>query len=68
MSRRSPGVVVIGGGIAGCAVAWRLARRDVPVTVLERHSPGAGASTVAAGMLSPLKEAGEPGPFLDLGL
>ncbi|HSH46409.1 MAG TPA: glycine oxidase ThiO, partial [Longimicrobiales bacterium] len=47
---------------------WRLARRDVPVTVLERHSPGAGASTVAAGMLSPLKEAGEPGPFLDLGL
>lgn len=67
MSRR-PTVTVIGGGVVGCAVAWRLARRDVPVTLLERHRPGAGASTAAAGMLSPLKEAGEPGPFLDLGL
>lgn len=68
MSRRLPAVTVIGGGVIGLSVAWRLARRDVQVTLLERHSPGAGASTAAAGMLSPLKEAGEPGPFLDLGL
>ena len=68
MSPRPPAVTVIGGGVIGLAVAWRLARRDVRVTLLERHAPGAGASTAAAGMLSPLKEAGEPGPFLDLGL
>lgn len=68
MSRRLPAVTVIGGGVIGLSVAWRLARRDVRVTLLERHAPGAGASTAAAGMLSPLKEAGEPGPFLDLGL
>lgn len=68
MSRRLPKVTVIGGGIVGCAVAWRLARRDVPVTLVERDRPGAGASSAAAGMLSPLKEAGEPGPFLELGL
>lgn len=68
MSRRVPAVTVIGGGVIGLAIAWRLARRDVRVTLLERHTPGAGASGAAAGMLSPLKEAGEPGPFLDLGL
>ncbi|HUG40036.1 MAG TPA: FAD-dependent oxidoreductase [Longimicrobiales bacterium] len=68
MSRRLPAVAVIGGGVIGLAVAWRLARRGVPVVLLERHQPGAGASSAAAGMLSPLKEAGEPGPFLDLGL
>lgn len=67
MTRRPP-VVVIGGGVIGLAAAWRLARRGVAVTLLERHRPGAGASTAAAGMLSPLKEAGEPGPFLELGL
>lgn len=68
MSRRLPAVAVIGGGVIGLSVAWRLARRDAPVTLVERQRPGAAASTAAAGMLSPLKEAGEPGPFLDLGL
>lgn len=63
-----PRVVVIGGGVIGCAVAWRLACRGATVVLLERDQPGAHASTTAAGMLSPLKEAGEPGPFLDLGL
>ena len=68
MSAGRPDVVVIGGGVIGCAVAWRLARRDVDVVLVERDEPGAHASAAAAGMLSPLKEAEEPGPFLDLGL
>ncbi len=38
------------------------------MVLLERDEPGAHASSTAAGMLSPLKEAEEPGPFLDLGL
>jgi glycine oxidase len=68
VSPRGPRAVVVGGGVIGCAVAWRLARRDVDVVLVERDEPGSHASTAAAGMLSPLKEADEPGPFLDIGL
>lgn len=68
MSRVRRKVVVVGGGVIGCTVAWRLARRDARVTLLERDRPGDHASSAAAGMLSPLKEAEEPGPFLDIGL
>ncbi|OBC04160.1 MULTISPECIES: FAD-dependent oxidoreductase [unclassified Gordonia (in: high G+C Gram-positive bacteria)] len=36
ISQSSTGVTVIGGGIAGLVVAYRLAQRNVPVTVLEQ--------------------------------
>ena len=36
--------VVIGGGVLGASVAYRLARAGVRVTVLERAHVGAGAS------------------------
>jgi glycine oxidase len=49
-------VVVIGAGAIGLASAWRLAQRGAAVTVVD-PSPGAGASTVAAGMLAPVTEA-----------
>lgn len=65
-TRQAPEVVVVGGGVIGCAVARHLALRGARVTVLERGEPGAEASRAAAGMLSPLAEAGEPGAFLDL--
>ncbi|MBV9536103.1 MAG: FAD-dependent oxidoreductase, partial [Solirubrobacterales bacterium] len=45
-------VIVIGGGVIGLAVAWRLAQRGAGVVVLERDEPGRGASHVAAGMLA----------------
>ena len=61
-----PDVLVVGGGVIGCAIARRLALRGARVTLLERDEPGAHASWAAAGMLSPLAEADEPGPFLDL--
>ena len=38
-------VVVVGAGIVGASIAYHLARRQVAVTVLERHRPGAGASS-----------------------
>ncbi|MBX6365593.1 MAG: FAD-dependent oxidoreductase, partial [Gemmatimonadetes bacterium] len=60
-------VVVIGGGVIGCAVAWAAARRGLAVTVVERGTPGREASWAAAGMLSPAAESGEAGPFLELG-
>jgi glycine oxidase len=59
-------VVVVGGGVIGCAVARRAARGGLSVCVLERGRPGAEASHAAAGMLSPLAEASGPGVFLDL--
>jgi glycine oxidase len=59
-------VVVIGGGVVGCAVARELAQRGMSVVVVERDSPGRRATWAAAGMLSPLGEAGTEGPFLDL--
>jgi len=59
-------VVVVGGGVIGCAIARRAALDGLRVVVVERGRPGAEASWAAAGMLSPLAEAREPGPFLDL--
>ena len=47
-------VVVIGGGVIGCAAALALARRGASVTLLERDAIAAGASQAAAGMLAPL--------------
>jgi len=63
---KQPDVVVIGGGLIGCSIALRLAQAGLRVTVLERGTPGAEASSAAAGMLSPQSEALEPGPFFDL--
>jgi glycine oxidase len=60
-------VVVIGAGVQGSAVAWRLAQAGRDVLVLERAIPGAEASSAAGGILSPGVEALEPGPFYDLG-
>jgi len=48
---------VIGGGIIGLAVALSARERGMGVTVLERERLGAGASSVAAGMLAPVAEA-----------
>jgi glycine oxidase len=61
-------VVVIGGGVMGCAVALRLAQRGLAVVVIERGIPGAEASSAAAGILGPQMEADGPGPLLELGL
>ena len=49
-------VVIVGGGIIGLALAWRLAQRGRTVTVLERGRAGRGTSYAAAGMLAPAVE------------
>jgi len=46
-------VVIVGGGVMGCATALELANRGVrDIVVLERAVPGAEASSAAAGMLA----------------
>jgi glycine oxidase len=57
--------IVVGGGIIGCSVAWRLAAEGVATTVLERGRVGQEASWAAAGMIAPQAEADGPGPFFD---
>lgn len=52
-------VVVIGAGVAGLALAWKLAGEGCEVTVVERGAVGLGASAVAAGMIAPLAEFGD---------
>ncbi len=42
-------VIIVGGGIAGCAVAYRLARQGATVLLLEAGAIGAGTSGAAAG-------------------
>ena len=55
--RARPGVVVVGAGIAGLAVADRAAARGLRPLVLDRGAPGGATTRVAAGMLAPVSEA-----------
>jgi glycine oxidase len=45
-------VVIIGAGVAGLGIGWRLRQAGCDVTILERAQPGGGASWAAAGMLA----------------
>ena len=48
-----PSVVLIGGGVIGLSLGWRLAQAGCPVTLVERNAlTGRGASWAAAGMLA----------------
>jgi glycine oxidase len=55
-----PNVAIIGAGVIGLAIAWRLAALGVAVRIFDRGAAGAGASHAAAGMLAACAEA-EPG-------
>ena len=55
-----PKVAIIGGGVVGLGIAWRLAARGAFVEVFDRGAAGAGATHAAAGMLAACAEA-EPG-------
>jgi len=57
-------VTVVGAGIVGASIAHHLARRHVAVTVLERHQPGAGASSHSFAWLNAFGK--EPFPYHDL--
>jgi glycine oxidase len=59
-SNQKPTVLIIGAGVIGLGIAWRLAQRGAAVTLFDRAAAGSGASHAAAGMLAACAEA-EPG-------
>ena len=61
----STDVAIIGGGAAGCAVAFYLAEAGRTSTIIEREGVGSQASGYAAGGLNPLTGTGIPGPLAD---
>lgn len=60
-------MAIIGAGICGLAIGWRLAAAGAAVEVYERGTAGRGATWAAAGMLAAAAEA-EPGEEALLGL
>ena len=61
-------VVIIGGGAAGCATAYYLAKAGVNVIIVEREGIASNASGYNAGGLNPLQGAGIPGPLAPFAL
>lgn len=49
-------IIVVGGGVFGCAVAYQLARRSAKVLLIDKTLPGK-ASSASAGGLWPIGEA-----------
>jgi glycine oxidase len=59
-------VVIVGGGVIGCCIAYYLTLGGARVTLLERGHLASGASGVAAGMLAPQVEAPFADPFFEV--
>lgn len=52
---RSAKVIVVGGGIVGCSVAYHLAKRNIEVLLLERRQLTSGSTWHAAGLIGQLR-------------
>ena len=67
--KQRPRTVVVGAGVVGLGIAWRLAQAGCSVTIYDKGQAGRGASWAAAGMLAAAVET-EPGeePLLPLAL
>ena len=48
---KTPDVVIIGGGVIGCSIAYRLAQDGIPALLLEKGSLGSGASGRCGAMI-----------------
>lgn len=65
---RSADVVVAGAGVIGLAIAHEVALEGHTVQVVDARLDFGLASRAAGGMLAPLGEARDPGPFVRLGI
>ena len=61
-------VVIVGGGAAGCSVAYHLALAGVKSTIIEGQGVATQASGFSAGGLNPLQGTGIPGPLGSLAM
>lgn len=52
-------IIIIGAGVAGLSIGWRLLQAGAEVTILERGQAANGATWAAAGMIAPESEMGE---------
>jgi len=52
-------VVIVGAGVAGLGIGWRLRQAGADVLILERGQPASAATWAAAGMLAVTGEMGE---------
>lgn len=50
------GTLIIGGGVIGLSIGWKLRQAGEPVVLLEKGETGREASWAAAGMLAPVGE------------
>ena len=65
MNSKNADVVIIGGGIIGCAIAYELSKQNVSVIVIEKASRvGTEASWAGAGILTSHASTHEPYPEL----
>jgi glycine oxidase len=60
-------IVVVGGGVIGGAVAFRLAQEKLRVVLLDGQTPGREASWAAAGMLAPAPDSPDSIPLVPFG-
>ncbi len=63
-SSSSSRVIIVGGGVIGLSIAWRLAREGAGhrILLLDARRAGEGTSRVSAGMIAPIAEAGFEDP------
>ena len=59
-------VLIVGGGIIGCSIAYHLAAQGTKSTIIERESVGSQASGAATGLLVSMSQAGIPQSFQEL--
>lgn len=65
LNRNHADVIIIGGGIIGCAIAYDLAKRGVKSLVIDKaHTVGTEASWAGAGILTSHASTHEPYPTL----
>lgn len=61
-------IAIVGGGIIGCTLAFRLAQAGAQVTVMDQSGIGQEASYAGAGMLAPGGEFAEDSAWARLGV
>ena len=54
MDKQIYDVIIIGGGVIGVSIAYKLSQNGVKCAIIEKNQLGSGATNAAAGVISPL--------------